>query len=574
MFKRNRARIGENAIQPEVTEISGKKTSKIVKTVNKRTKQITKRTRLGVNNNAKPNKTKSTRMATNLSQVDLGATAVAMPKILNKQNSRLVPIIETHGMKAKRAVEEDELSKLNQIDGLTSNEILGGNEVLNEGDDDEVNHDGVELSVNGSDVDEFPDDNTELTRQEPGELDDESDVEEEEVLVRNKVASKIVAVPKSSTPMSRPGRFDHLQNDPEFKQFLKEMVNNQMTSKEKADASPTRRKHSKHSKARNDLSDHKKGMVVEEEVSTQIMQITPTVLINRNTPSVPNTPIRQNAFKSPSDTTIYSPGLRKISKLNEEASIIEKISNFVENIRLDSGRGKSTKTTSRDLSELSTSISGKVTPVTGGQSRGDMCRIVSDEEPNCSTDAGHVTDQLLIQAEKFKAKVEAPKCNFHNMIMPYDYDQLRSRFVKPEGLAPIDNEIMFLRNFDQDNEFFHITSQIDPTIKAKIERGEYIELERLLPKDRLGLRNSGEDLNKQLFQLITQGTNSYVEPPAPKNGKINSIQKWDQAFRVYVAIYTHANPDRASEIWQYIYVIHTAAAANPWENVYFYDINF
>ena len=53
-----------------------------------------------------------------------------------------------------------------------------------------------------------------------------------------------------------------------------------------------------------------------------------------------------------------------------------------------------------------------------------------------------------------------------------------------------------------------------------------------------------------------------------------SVKKWDQAFRVYAAIYTHANPDRASEIWQYIYVIHTAAAANPWDNVYFYDINF
>ena len=35
----------------------------------------------------------------------------------------------------------------------------------------------------------------------------------------------------------------------------------------------------------------------------------------------------------------------------------------------------------------------------------------------------------------------------------------------------------------------------------------------------------------------------------------------------------NANPRRASKIWQYVYVIHTAAAANPWDNVYFYDVN-
>ena len=95
-----------------------------------------------------------------------------------------------------------------------------------------------------------------------------------------------------------------------------------------------------------------------------------------------------------------------------------------------------------------------------------------------------------------------------------------------------------------------------------------------MPKDRSSGRFGNDDLNKQLFQLITQGSNNFIEPPVTKNGKINNIRKWDQAFRVFAAIYMHTNPERASEIWQYVYMIHTAAAANPWENVYFYDINF
>ena len=93
-------------------------------------------------------------------------------------------------------------------------------------------------------------------------------------------------------------------------------------------------------------------------------------------------------------------------------------------------------------------------------------------------DGKQVADQLLVQAEKFKARVEAPKGNYQNLIMPYDYDQLRAKFVKPEGLAPVDNEILFLHNFDQDDEFFHVTSQIDPATHGKIERGEFIDLMR------------------------------------------------------------------------------------------------
>ena len=195
----------------------------------------------------------------------------------------------------------------------------------------------------------------------------------------------------------------------------------------------------------------------------------------------------------------------------------------------------------------------------------------SDDEPE--KQLGRISDQLLVQAEKFRARVEAPKGNFNQFLMPYDYEQLRTKFVKPKGLAPLDSEILFLRNFDQDDEFFHITSQIDSALKMKIERGEFVDLERLLPKER-SARSGQEDLNKQLYQLITQGTNTYMDPPIPKAGKINSVRKWDQAFRVYAAIYTHANPSRASEIWQYVYVIHTAAVSNAWDNVYYYDINF
>ena len=291
-------------------------------------------------------------------------------------------------------------------------------------------------------------------------------------------------------------------------------------------------------------------------------------------------------IKSPSDTTIYSPGLRRIS---QDDALINKISNFVESMRIESSCGRTSSDRSGEKCSqdqplaLAETPSGDHRNVENSKSGGGQSRSRDSSAGTSSPQQRHdtieppqperIVNQLLVQAEKFKAKVEAPKGRFSELLLPYDYEQLRSKFVKPEGLAPLDSEILFLCSFDQDDEFFHVTSQIDPNLKIKIERGEFVELERLLPRDRNSGR--GDDLNGQLFKLITQGTNSYLEPPMPKNsGKINSVKKWDQAFRVYAAIYTHVNPERASEIWQYVYVIHTAAAANPWDKVYYYDINF
>ena len=59
-----------------------------------------------------------------------------------------------------------------------------------------------------------------------------------------------------------------------------------------------------------------------------------------------------------------------------------------------------------------------------------------------------------------------------------------------------------------------------------------------------------------------------------KNSKISGICRWEQAFRVYAAIYSKANLRRASEIWQYVYIINLAASSYAWENVAFYDYTF
>ena len=463
----------------------------------------------------------------------------------------------------------------------------------------EPDNDGVVLSVRGSDdkfAKEEDDDNQDQA--EPGEvLSSDNDMDySPQPQVRSKV-SKVTSTKRKSSLLDK---FEYLRHDPDFKVFLNDVLDEREDRRklsEEQDQEGTNRKKNTGTKGTYVANNEENEKLVGK---TQLM-------------------------KSPSDSTLYSPGLRRLNKEGERA-IIDRISNFVESIHLDavSGNGKNRvsrhhrQDTEIRMNSISSPIESNIQngnnyrlqsgelinntvgvqktidqeqqhfnmplfPNVGWRESGDVCRVervVQECHPSTSQSredklqSDRVADQLIVQAEKFKARIEAPKGKHSDLLLPYDYDSLKTKFVRQDGLAPLDSEILFLRNFDQDDEFFHKTSQIEPNLRTKIERGEFIDLERLLPKERSTSKLAGEDLNRQLYQLITQGTNNYLEPRVQKKGKISGIKKWDQAFRVYAAIYTDANPDRSSEIWQYIYVIHTAAAANPWENVYYYDINF
>ena len=115
-----------------------------------------------------------------------------------------------------------------------------------------------------------------------------------------------------------------------------------------------------------------------------------------------------------------------------------------------------------------------------------------------------------------------------------------------------------------------MTCHIDPIIKAKIQRGEFVELERLLPKAKTGAMVEYEDESK--MELVSKGGHTYFKPV--KETHINGLRKWEQAFRVYAAVYTEANPECSGEVWQYMHCINIAATSYQWHNVAQYDVTF
>ena len=86
-----------------------------------------------------------------------------------------------------------------------------------------------------------------------------------------------------------------------------------------------------------------------------------------------------------------------------------------------------------------------------------------------------------------------------------------------------------------DDDFFHLTCHIDPNLQQKIENGCYVDLDKLLPKDRSS--DPTQQLNNETKLEWVQSEGSTYLVPARKSSSINCFRRWEQAFRMYAIIY-------------------------------------
>ena len=104
-----------------------------------------------------------------------------------------------------------------------------------------------------------------------------------------------------------------------------------------------------------------------------------------------------------------------------------------------------------------------------------------------------------------------------------------------------------------DDDFFHLTCHIDQTLQQKIEKGCYVDLDKLLPKERQ-LDSTQQFNNETKLEWVQSGGSTYLVP-AKRLSRINCFRRWEQAFRMYTTIDCSKHPNRFREILQYISVI-------------------
>ena len=238
---------------------------------------------------------------------------------------------------------------------------------------------------------------------------------------------------------------------------------------------------------------------------------------------------------------------------NEKENIdnMSEVSKYLEQVRRDMNDQRKS-----DLN------SNEPRPSTSTRRRDELQPIPSTSRGACRNQARETAQEIILHAEKYKENTNLPRGNAYNVFTGNEVDhrnEQTNQINRPMGTGS---------QGISDDEFFHLTCHVDSNLKAKIEKGEYIDLEKLLVKDKFKNQNVG-----QRMELVTKGGETFIMP-VDKESKISNVRRWEQAFRIYAAIYSQANPHRSAEIWQYVFVINSAASTYIWENVASYDYTF
>ena len=130
-------------------------------------------------------------------------------------------------------------------------------------------------------------------------------------------------------------------------------------------------------------------------------------------------------------------------------------------------------------------------------------RVVQTDESNVNKlkEAQLRTERTILEAEKFRSRVEPPG----NEIFLQDIGT-----GSVEGKSGNNTNTLNMLNIGSgvsDDDFFHLTCHIDPNLIHKIEKGEFVELEKLLPKDKIGKNN---DENR--LEWVQRDGGTYLVP--------------------------------------------------------------
>ena len=170
--------------------------------------------------------------------------------------------------------------------------------------------------------------------------------------------------------------------------------------------------------------------------------------------------------------------------------------------------------------------------------------------------ARQLAERTVLEAERFKASIAAPSGK--ECLTPTHTDVI--------AVPPVD------LSFNDDTAVNHcqVTNHVDTPTTHKIGKGGFVELPKLRPPRDL----NPSDHQKHLELTSKDGRSFWLPFNEKEVNKINNIKQWEQAFKVYAAIYTKFNPLRGAEIYQYVHSINLAASSYIWENVAYYDYHF
>ena len=132
---------------------------------------------------------------------------------------------------------------------------------------------------------------------------------------------------------------------------------------------------------------------------------------------------------------------------------------------------------------------------------------------------------------------------------------------------PTESNIPFELVAKVDQDYLVIGGHIDESTQLKIIIGKYIDFSKLIPRDKILV----EEENR--LELVVKNGRTFWSQ-VNETVSINCFSRWEQAFRIYLNVYTRAHPKKSSELIQYNHIIHSISLTYVWNNVYSYDKEF
>ena len=192
------------------------------------------------------------------------------------------------------------------------------------------------------------------------------------------------------------------------------------------------------------------------------------------------------SIKSPSDTTIYAPALCKSPPMQ--------VINVMQNCQAK--KGVSPLQHPQGMTQVNDMISTFVDTMRMDHEQ----QLHENERHRSSMDEGgklrsaqECAEHAVIEAEKFCATVSNPG-NLSNLdkFMQTEQNEENDQQHNLQNLQMQNLQIPNIGSGVSDDDFFHLTCHIEPNLIHKIEKGEFVELEKLLPKEKFG-KNGGDN---------------------------------------------------------------------------------
>ena len=208
------------------------------------------------------------------------------------------------------------------------------------------------------------------------------------------------------------------------------------------------------------------------------------------------------------------------------------------------------------------------------------CTVVNGSSRKCSSSSDELMDtsdetvndinvtSMNISGQEVKDKQQPLTAEEQADKIVRDVEMARARmFEVPGKIGTTEN----LNTSQIDEDYQMIDSHVDEVLKRKIQAMEYVELGKLIPKNRF-LHN--DDSQHQRLEIVNKNGMSFLAPASDNSIVINSYGKWEQAFRIFSNILTTKFPGKSTELLQYNHTIHSASTTYAGDNVYAYNKEF